>query len=128
VLDAVAYWLRVKAVRGSAVWLAQAEIGLADDAQARADGPVRLVRTGSVAFALSSAAGAAPSAQVALAGTVLSPEAAGADEALSYDLAAALAPLVAAGAAGTTMTLELAFTTSRRGVVTVYPPAIEYEA
>jgi hypothetical protein len=130
VLDARPCWLRVQAARGSAVWLAHAEIELLDDAQAGPDGPVRLVRAGSLSFALSSAsaAGANTSAQLALAGVALSPDAAGAGDARSYDLAAALAPLVAGGTAGTTMTFELAFTTSRRGVVTVYPPAIEYEA
>jgi hypothetical protein len=126
VLDSRPCWLRVRCARGSAVWLARTDVELVDNAQA-ADGPVRVVRAGSTLFAFSSAAGAAtaPSARLALAGVALAPDP---GEPGSYDLAAALAPLVAGGSAGTTMAFELAFTTSRRGVVTVYPPEIEYEA
>jgi hypothetical protein len=134
------HWLLLKAAQGQAVWLAEAADGEALEGLERSDptSAWRRLRTAAglqprlrwllrdtpAAPVLGVAVGDRP---VALA--PVQPGAPGAqqDELLRGDLATALAAYLNPGPAGQPVDIPLIFTAAGPGLITVYPPRIEYD-
>lgn len=125
------YWLLLKAVRGAALWLAQAgtpAVQMLTQENQRWQTLHVLANTQGLVHLLAPVVAGKQTAPLALSidGVPVTVAPVPAGDRQTYDLTAALNATLAAGAALGAIDRSLAFTTGLAGVLTVYPPAIVY--
>ena len=131
------YWLLLKAVRGAALWLAQAgepPVQMLSQANNRWQSLSVLTNTQGLVHLFSPVAAKAQSVPFVLtvgSTTVTSnpkpnPQPDDDDDRQTFDLTAALNTALSTSPMSGLVDLSLAFTTTLAGLVTVYPPVVEY--